>query len=257
MLQDDGWLNNAQVDYLRLEENTGGAGGFHAGVDRAMAQGADWIWLMDDDAMPESDALSRLLSALQPDERPPVLATQVVTSEGTPDIAHRVRVRSRPLWAWHVPADEYRQPAFAADVVSFVGSLIHRQYVQNCGLPRAEYFLYYDDFEFTYRIRCAGYAIRVVPASRIRHRDDWRSLPQTLREQSWGWRMYYRVRNCVHWYRSIALDPLSLLPKLVTMILIQWTLIILLQPRKLRLTRLLARAIADGWSGRLGRLVEP
>ena len=37
------------LDYLRLTRNGGGAEGFHYGLMAALATGAEWIWLMDDD----------------------------------------------------------------------------------------------------------------------------------------------------------------------------------------------------------------
>ena len=44
-----------------LAENTGGAGGFHDGLAWAMERGADLVWLMDDDGLPDPDCLGRLL----------------------------------------------------------------------------------------------------------------------------------------------------------------------------------------------------
>jgi GT2 family glycosyltransferase len=51
---------------LLLDENVGGAGGFHAGMRLAHAGGADWLWLMDDDTIPRPDALERLLEPAIP-----------------------------------------------------------------------------------------------------------------------------------------------------------------------------------------------
>ncbi|MFQ3579516.1 MAG: glycosyltransferase, partial [Bacteroidales bacterium] len=47
--------------YVRMHENTGGAGGFYEGVKRGYERGYDWLWLMDDDVEPLSDGLSQLL----------------------------------------------------------------------------------------------------------------------------------------------------------------------------------------------------
>src|SRR3954451_13412568 len=55
-------LSRPGLRYIRLAENTGGAGGFHAGMQAALAAGADWIWCMDDDVAPAPDCLERLLS---------------------------------------------------------------------------------------------------------------------------------------------------------------------------------------------------
>lgn len=41
-----------KIIYIRMNENTGGAGGFHMGQKHAFELGYDWIWLMDDDGYP-------------------------------------------------------------------------------------------------------------------------------------------------------------------------------------------------------------
>jgi rhamnopyranosyl-N-acetylglucosaminyl-diphospho-decaprenol beta-1,3/1,4-galactofuranosyltransferase len=49
--------------YLGSRRNLGGAGGFALGMLHALAQGADWVWLADDDGRPEGpDVLTRLLA---------------------------------------------------------------------------------------------------------------------------------------------------------------------------------------------------
>ncbi len=56
------WLA-AQDDVLTrsLAENRGGAGGFHDGLGWAVERGADLVWLMDDDGLPDHDCLRLLL----------------------------------------------------------------------------------------------------------------------------------------------------------------------------------------------------
>ena len=46
---------------LRLEVNSGGAGGFHEGMKWAYQRGFEWIWVMDDDVEAMPDALATLL----------------------------------------------------------------------------------------------------------------------------------------------------------------------------------------------------
>ena len=47
------------VRLAELARNYGGAGGFAYGMALALADGADLIWLMDDDTVPEPGALGR------------------------------------------------------------------------------------------------------------------------------------------------------------------------------------------------------
>ena len=75
-----------------LTENTGGAGGFHDGLAWAVERGADLVWLMDDDGLPDPDCLGRLLEHPDLDFWGPV-----VVDEDAPD---RLVFPIRLPW-WH------------------------------------------------------------------------------------------------------------------------------------------------------------
>lgn len=52
--------------YLGSRRNLGGAGGFALGILHALALGADWVWLADDDGRPaDPDVLATLLACAQ------------------------------------------------------------------------------------------------------------------------------------------------------------------------------------------------
>lgn len=52
------------IHYVRMNENTGSAGGFHEGLKRGYERGYDWLWLMDDDGLPALDCLEKLLNVV-------------------------------------------------------------------------------------------------------------------------------------------------------------------------------------------------
>ena len=52
-----------KIEYIRLDENTGGAGGFYSGFQWADEYKEwDWLMVMDDDAAPEPEYTEKLLS---------------------------------------------------------------------------------------------------------------------------------------------------------------------------------------------------
>ena len=53
------------VDVVEMGRNTGSAGGFAAGIQRALETGAEFIWLLDDDNRPVPDCLAALSAAYQ------------------------------------------------------------------------------------------------------------------------------------------------------------------------------------------------
>lgn len=133
------------TDLLALPHNTGGAGGFAAGLARALARGATAVWLMDDDTLPAPGALAALLAARDratgPDGPPPVVASRVVWTDGRDHPMNTPRTRPSP-----VPGCARIRSA------SFVSVLVDAGAVRERGLPVADYFLWNDDFEYTLRL---------------------------------------------------------------------------------------------------------
>ena len=79
------YLCRREIYYYRLDENVGSAGGYTAALQIAIKQDVDWVWTMDDDAVPEPDALSELLRGLAATEAtlsPAIMASMVVWTDG-------------------------------------------------------------------------------------------------------------------------------------------------------------------------------
>ena len=168
-LREAGLLDRPEVEWLPLGANLGGAGGFARAVEAGRGAQADWIWLMDDDSEPPPDSLERLLAA--PPAADPgtvALCSKVVYGDGvTIDANQRgdFRRRLRPL-----PERAYRAGTYPAiGFLSFVGSLLRADAARRAELPRADFFVWGDDVEYSIRLRRLG-RIRLVPESVILHK---------------------------------------------------------------------------------------
>ncbi|WP_181298511.1 dTDP-4-dehydrorhamnose reductase [Pseudomonas sp. Q2-TVG4-2] len=162
-------LENLQV-YV-LSHNTGASGGFSAGFRIAYQQGADFVWMMDDDVIPEPDALLKLLEAdeqLRALGKPrSFLISMAHTEEGLLTNVPRVDERPNAIAYENWPAllDLGVIPVRPA---TFVSILVPRASLQTYGLPIASMFMWGDDTEFTMRISqdAPGY---LVAASKVLH----------------------------------------------------------------------------------------
>ncbi|WP_308206929.1 glycosyltransferase [Actinoallomurus rhizosphaericola] len=201
------------VRLLALPRNTGGAGGFATGIAHALATGADALWLLDDDTVPEPDALAALLTARDRGRdgggRPPALvAGRVVWTDGRD---HPMNTpRSRPS---AVPGCARIRSA------SFVSVLVDAEAVRERGLPIADYFLWNDDFEFTLRL-LRGRAGLLCRDSVAVHRtaspdfDPGRRFFHEVRNKVWlftrsrclgpGERLLYAGATARRWARTLA-----------------------------------------------------
>jgi rhamnopyranosyl-N-acetylglucosaminyl-diphospho-decaprenol beta-1,3/1,4-galactofuranosyltransferase len=160
-------LRDPRVDYERLPENRGGAGGFARAVERAREVDAEWIWLMDDDAEPPPQALRTLLSS-PPASDPGTAAVvhRVVNPDGTLQPGARGFLRGRPV---ALPESDYVDHP-RVDYATFVGFCVRMAAARSIDPPKAEMFIWADDYEYCLRLRPHG-DVRVVPESPILHKD--------------------------------------------------------------------------------------
>ncbi len=181
-----------QVTYVRLPENIGGAGGFHEGMKLAYEKGYDWIWVMDDDAIPESRALERLLVNLSSLHTAGIVASFVKSQSGvSPAFRLPKTFREGIKHGLHVPIPANYSNPFSVDLLPFVGVLISRGVITMVGLPRKSFFLYFDDTDFFLRTRANKFQICIIPDSVIDHQVGAKSRALELWRLAYFWRNYF------------------------------------------------------------------
>ena len=179
---------------LHLETNTGGSGGFRAGVEAAYDQGHDRIWLMDDDVVPAPDCLAVLMAqdeaclmAVREDTR-----GHLVEKAATDfDLSRPWSMRPKRASVETTYGERSAMPErVEIDAVAFEGFLVRREVVAAVGLPDDSFFIFYDDVDFAFRARRAGFRIWAVrDAVLVRQLDfDQRYALET-------WKGYYMYRN--------------------------------------------------------------
>jgi len=179
-----------RIHYVRMNENTGGAGGFHEGVKRGYERGYDWLWLMDDDGLPALNSLKKIFIAknnLVNKNNYIVLWNQIIFEKDKKDIVLN-KIVLEPV-----------------DHAIFVGFFINTELVKKVGLPNKSFFIYYDDIEYCLRIRRFGGRIFKVLGSFIYHKDwmNQRKITKRIFNKNLAvpdipkWKFYYLSRNYI------------------------------------------------------------
>jgi rhamnopyranosyl-N-acetylglucosaminyl-diphospho-decaprenol beta-1,3/1,4-galactofuranosyltransferase len=156
------------VRVLRLSRNTGGAGGFHAGMAQALEDRADLLWLMDDDGVPPPTCLEDLLARADGHD----FLGPAVVAEGAPDrLCFPIRLpgSSRVVHALQDVEAAAEDGLIRDVVIPFNGVLVTRELVERIGLPREEFFIWGDDVEYLWRAQRAGARVATVVASHFAH----------------------------------------------------------------------------------------
>ena len=197
------WLDsktNFDKEVVYLSENTGGAGGFGAGMEHAlnlvnsMQLKTDWILVSDDDAFPNDDAIEKMIAYYQKQEvekqNEIVALSSAVVNHGQIHESHRSRIEKDFFRIRFVGVDKkyYNTDGFEIDLFSYVGTMIKVSALKNVGTTLRDLFIYGDDNEHSLRLGKIGKLV-CVPASVFVHDTPG------VETRKIGWHNYYNRRN--------------------------------------------------------------
>lgn len=190
------------LHYHNTGENLGGAGGFAYGMRQAGSAGYDALWLMDDDTIPEPDALAELLQADKAlAGRYGWLSCRALDDKGNDQPMNRQRK------TMYTDVDDFSVDSVLVPAVmaSFVSLFVRTEVVREYGLPIADFFIWSDDWEYTRRISRA-LPCYAVPKSRVLHAMQNPGTVNIATDVPARWPRYrYFYRNDVVLYRREGL----------------------------------------------------
>nr|MBF0684528.1 glycosyltransferase [Pseudomonas sp.] len=269
-----------QVRLIELAENTGSANGYAVAIEAALAGGADYIWMMDDDNAPTAAAVSILhrelarLAELLGFDRVAVLgyrATQQADiAEGVP-LRYILQPRSS-YFGFHVAHLPYklwrrlpwfkhsgkRPASINLPFAPYGGMLAHRSLYRSIGVPLKDLVLYVDDTEYTRRITANGGRLFLFTDAVIEELEQsWnikartRNIYETFLLGDSDFRAYYAARNQAWFDKNVWAASPRLHRLNRTLFLTLLRLVARLRNSRARL-KLIEQAIRDGESGALG-----
>lgn len=192
-----------QDDYKNFEifttkKNLGGSGGFKLAVEK-LYESVDYLLLIDDDAMLDRNFLYNIICKL--DDSIGAYSGTVET-DGRIDTTHRRVIKNKIFMTKaDVEKDKYQKEYFDYDLSTFCGLIVNTKIIKKIGFPKSEYFIWYDDTEYSLRI--GKYTkIRNINSALINHKAV-SSVTNKL-----SWKSYYGYRNAIDVGKKYSKMPL-------------------------------------------------
>jgi GT2 family glycosyltransferase len=163
------------VQLIRNGANLGFAGGSNAGITRALDRGADWVLLLNNDAVAEPGlpaALARA-AATRPDAG--ILACKVLFEDG--GTVMYAGASFNAALGYSGRREGYGRPDRfheLRDVARADGAamVLSRRLLERVGLLDEHLFAYVEDVDLSLRARAAGFAVVFVPDAVVRHKGS-------------------------------------------------------------------------------------
>jgi GT2 family glycosyltransferase len=166
------------VKVLRSQENLGFAAGNNVGIRQALENGADYVWLLNNDTVVEPDSLSHLVQRMKERPEAGMCGSTLVYYENRERVQALAGARYNK-WlgvAAHIGDGIPRRNLPTADKVesqmSYIvaaSMLVSRSFIETVGPMNESYFLYYEELDWSTRAR-GCFSIVYAPKSVVFHK---------------------------------------------------------------------------------------
>lgn len=252
-------INNKYV--FNSDQNLGGSGGFANAIKIAKNLDYDYLWIMDDDVLPEKDCLTRLVQMMDktkvqvaiPSRNDEFYQDRICSKFDFASVKKYCPYSRKQTISYPLTEDFY----YVADM-PFEGPLVKVDLIKKVGIPNAGFFLEYDDSDYAQRLQEYSKIIYVTKA--ILHRQLARKQ-QTLNlkknnKDLYTWRTYYTLRNDIIFERKYGKNwrVKEISPRLL---LVHKTIKSILDGYAKQNLPLLFKAYSDGMHNRMGKRIDP
>ncbi len=225
-----------RVDVLELGRNLGWSGGNNAAMERALEQGADYLFLLNNDTATAPDALERLVAMAEARPDAGALAPKMLMFYA-PEVINSAGLECSVIGAsWDKGIGRLDAPRWSQSerVIGVCGGacFLRASALRRTGLLPEDFEIYLDDLDLCLRLWDAGYEIWTCPEAVVRHKFS-ATLGQGARAR---WKYYLNTRN--RFWMMLRNFPLRRAPGLAL-------------PLLLGECRAIGRAVLDGEAWRI------
>lgn len=191
------------IPLFETNENLGFAGGNNVGIEWALRKHFEWILLLNNDTTVAPDFLTAFLAAAK-EKKAKVLGAKIYRYHDPLRIDHLGGYWNPKIAEFESPAadeiddkigyEDMRQ----VDYVTGCALLMHRTVPEKIGLLEPRFFLYWEETDYCYRARRAGFEIWTAPQAHVYHKvsSSFSGGKPHMQYFWWRSRLLWISRNC-------------------------------------------------------------
>lgn len=193
-----------RVAIYESKTNLGFAGGNNLGIEKALQQGAEWIFLLNNDTIVDPLFLQRFMEAAEKKPQAKILGAKIYRYDDPKRIDHLGGF-------WNPKIAEFQSPASGSiddgtcyeemekvDYVCGAALFVHRSVFETVGLLEPKFFLFWEETDLCFRARQAGFETWTAPKAKIWHKisSSFTGGKPHMHYFWWRSRLLWLKRNC-------------------------------------------------------------
>lgn len=161
----------SKVHFIKSPRNIGFAGGNNLGIRFALEKFADYVLVLNNDAYLKKDTLAKLIVAAKGKNLPGIINPLILNANGKRIWFAGGKIRWLEMKNVHlekITAKTSYETEYCTGCAMFIDKAVFRK----IGLFDERYFLYYEDADFSFRAKKAGFELSVSPSAKVCHDEQ-------------------------------------------------------------------------------------
>jgi GT2 family glycosyltransferase len=160
-----------EVSIMETGRNLGFSGGCNVGMRHALEEGADYIWLLNNDTTVDPHALASMVAVAEADPGVGAVGSIFYYLDNPKDIQAWGGGRVC-FWSGRTRHHLGPVPSARLHYLTAASILLRRRALEAVGLlDENTFFMYWEDTDFSFRLRKAGWRLAVADQSIVLHRE--------------------------------------------------------------------------------------
>ena len=203
-------VSDPKIKVIYNKENLGFSGGNNVGIKYALKNKANYILLLNNDTIVSNDFLSKMVKVAKRDDKIGMVGPKIYfhnektrlrpATEGTTARQEKIWFAGGKInWLYNkgtmigyneVDNGQYDKPEIQkTDYITGCCVLVKKEVIKKIGLIPEEYFLYYEDTDWSLKAQKQGYKCVFTPKATIWHKGSKSSIAESPSY------IYYHIRN--------------------------------------------------------------
>lgn len=169
-------INSISLDceLIKSNENLGFSGGNNIAIKKAIEEGFQWFWLLNNDTIAQKDSLSTLVDFGLQNKNAGILGSKIYYFNSNKIWYAGGYVDYKTGKGSSIGRDEVDNGQYdiakKCDYITGCSMLVRKEVIDSIGLLEDGFFLYYEDTDWSLRARLKGWNCYYVPTSIIEHK---------------------------------------------------------------------------------------
>lgn len=162
-------LKYSRAHFIKNSHNVGFSKGNNVGIRYALEKFADYVFILNNDALIEKDTISSLAKTAAAGNT--IVSPLILQQNGEHVWFAGGKIDWKKIRTTHIFKQKSSEP-YETDYLSGCSMLISKDVFKKNGLFDERFFLYYEDADFSLRAKKAGFKLIIDPAIKIIHLEQ-------------------------------------------------------------------------------------